>query len=113
MPVICFKEERRPSGSTKYYAYLLRYVDDCLIMHQDADTALHELDHFFKIKSGSIGDPTMYLGAKLRKVVLENRVEAWDTSASNYVQEAVSNSEAYSREHFGGQRFANKVINLL
>ena len=55
----------------------------------------------------------MYLGSKLRKVLLENRVEACDTSASNYVQEAVSNSEAYSREHFGGLRFANKVINLL
>ena len=53
----------------------------------------------------------MYLGAKLRKVVLENGVEAWDTSASDYVQEAVSNSEAYLYEHFGGRKFENKVIN--
>ena len=64
------------------------------------------------MKSGSIGDPNIYLGAKLRKVVLENRVEAWDTSASTYVQESVSNSEAYLHENFEGQKFANKVINI-
>ena len=53
----------------------------------------------------------MYLGAKLRKVVLENGVEAWAISASKYVQGDVSNSEAYLREHFGGQKFAKKVVN--
>ena len=63
------------------------------------------------MKSGSIGYPNKYLGATLRKVVLENGVETWDTSASKYVQEAVSNSEAYLHEHFGGRKFAKKVIN--
>ena len=74
-PDLWFKEETRPSDGAKYYAYLLIYVDDCLVIHHSADTALHELDHFFKIKSGSIWDPNIYLGAKLRKVVLENGVE--------------------------------------
>ena len=63
------------------------------------------------MKSGSIRDPNIYLGAKLRKVILENRVEAWDTSASKYVQEAVPNSEAYLHEHFGGRDFAKMFIN--
>ena len=49
-------------------------------MHHSADKTLHELDHSFKMKSGSIGDPNMYLGAKMRKVVLEKVVQAWDTS---------------------------------
>ena len=53
----------------------------------------------------------MFLGAKLRKVVLENGVEAWATSVSKYVQEAVSNSQAYLREHSGGRKLANKFIN--
>ena len=43
----------------------------------------------------------MYPGAKPRKFVLENGVEAWTTGASKYVQEAVSNSEAYLHENFG------------
>ena len=82
-----------------------------MVIHHAAGTALHEFDQFFKMKSGSIGDPNMYLGSKLRKVVLENLVEAWSTSALKYVQEAVSNSEAYFHEHFGGRGFVKKVIN--
>ena len=53
----------------------------------------------------------MYLGAKLRKVVLENGVEAWATSASKYVHEAVYNLEAYLHENLEGQNFSKKVIN--
>ena len=53
------------------------------------------------MKSVSIGDPNIYLGAKLKKVVLENVVESCATSTSKYVQEAVSNSEADLYEHFG------------
>ena len=56
-------------------------LNDCLIIHHVADTAMHELDHLFKMKSGSIGDPNLYPGAKLRKVLLENGVEVWATSA--------------------------------
>ena len=72
-----------------------------MVIHHAADTALHELDRFFKMNSGSIVDPNMYLGAKLRKVVLENGVEAWANNTLKYGKEAVSNSEAYLHEHFG------------
>ena len=51
-PDLWFKEETRPSDGAKYYAYFLLYVDDCLVIHHASDTALHELDHFFKMKSG-------------------------------------------------------------
>ena len=110
-PDLMFKEETRSSDGAKSYAYFLLYVDDCLVIHHASDTALHGIDNFSKMKSGSIGDPNMYLGSKLRKAVLENGVEAWATSALKYVPEAVSNSEAYLYEHFGGQKFAKKVIN--
>ena len=53
----------------------------------------------------------MYLGAKIRKVVLENEVESWATSAQKYVQEAVSNSGDYLHEHFGDQEFTKKITN--
>ena len=50
-PDLCFKEETRPSDGDKYYAYFFLYVDNFLIIHRVADKALHEPDHFFKIKS--------------------------------------------------------------
>ena len=109
-PDLWFKEETCPSDGAKYYTYFLLYVDDCLVIHHDSDTALHEINHFFKMKSGSIGDKNMYLGDKLRKVVLDNVVESWATGASKYVQEAVSNSEAYLHEHFGSRTIEKNVI---
>ena len=42
---------------------------------------------------------------------MENGVEAWDPIASEYVQEAMSNSEVYLNEHFGGRKLTNKVNN--
>ena len=110
-PDLWFKEETCPSDGDKHYAYFFLYVDNCLVIHNAEDTALHELDHFFTMKSGSIGYPNMYLGAKLRKVVLENGFEAWATSALKYLKEAVSNSEDYLHENFGGRKFSKKVIN--
>ena len=62
------------------------------------------------MKSGSIGDSNMYLGAKLRKFLVENGVKAWATSALKYLQEAVCNSVAYLNDYFGDQKFAMKVI---
>ena len=102
-PDLWFKEETRLSDGAKYYAYFLLYVDDCLVIHHAADTDLHELDQFFKINSGSIRDPNIYLGAKLRKVVLENGVEAWATSELKYVKEPLCSGalgERYMAERY-------------
>jgi hypothetical protein len=45
------------------------------------------------MKPGSIGDPDFCLGAKLKKLIVPNIVEAWTLSPSKYVQEAVLNGE--------------------
>jgi hypothetical protein len=52
-PNVWFKDEVRPSDGFKYYAYALLYVDDALLVHHDAEGALRELDHYFKMKPGS------------------------------------------------------------
>ena len=56
--------------------YMLLYVDDCLCVHHDGEAVLNELDNYFKMKDGSIGDPDMYIGTKLRKTTLSNGVVA-------------------------------------
>ena len=85
-PDIWMKAETRPDGF-RYYSYVLLYVDDCLCIHHDAENVLRQVDKYFMMKPGSIGDPDIYLGAKLRKVRLDNGVEAWSMSPSKYVQE--------------------------
>ena len=55
----------------------------------------NEIGRYFELKEGSIGPPKMYLGAGIRKVKLDNGMEAWAASSSQYVQAAVRNVEEY------------------
>ena len=86
------------SDGTEYYSYILLYVDDVLAIHEEATGLLKRVDYYFKMKKGSIGDPNIYLGARLRPVTLENGVVAWAMSPSKYVQEAVANVEAHLKK---------------
>ena len=47
------------------------------------------------MKKKSIGEPKIYLGGRLRKVVLPNQQEAWDFGSAQYVKAAVKNVEEY------------------
>jgi len=104
-----FKPVVRPDDGFKCYSYILIYVDDILAIHHDATKALCDIDKFFPMKKGSIGDPDIYLGAKLRQVQLNNGVYAWGMSSSKYVQEAVRNTEAYLQQHFGGRKLPKRA----
>ena len=94
-PDLWYKPEVRPEDGHAYYAYILLYVDDCLAVHHNASEALKELDRYFQMKLGSIGDPEFYLGAKIKKTRLQNGVEAWGMSSSKYIQAAVENVKDY------------------
>ena len=104
-----YKHEIRPSDNHKYYSYMLLYVDDALCIHHDGKSALEGLDRYFQMKEGSIGDPDLYLGAKLRKVTLPNGVQAWSTSPSKYIQEAVKNVEEHLHNECGGRKLAKRA----
>ena len=71
-----------------------------MVIHEDARPVLDRIDKFMKLKASSIGDPDIYLGAKLRKVCLDNDVMCWSVSPSKYVQEAVRNCQSYLKENF-------------
>jgi hypothetical protein len=93
------KEETRPDDGVKYWAYILIYVDDILCIHHDPRTSLSHIDKYFKMKPGSIMEPTFYLGAKLKKTVMPNGVAAWGMSSSKYVQAAVQNVQEYLKNN--------------
>jgi hypothetical protein len=93
------KEETRPDDGVKYWAYILIYVDDVLCVHHDPGTSLAQIDKYFKMKPGSIMEPTFYLGAKLKKTVMPNGMVAWGMSSSKYVQATVQNLQEYLKEN--------------
>jgi hypothetical protein len=47
------------------------------------------------LKPSSVGDPDVYLGAKLRQTCLPNGVWAWGLSPSKYVAQAVKNCQTH------------------
>ena len=61
------------------------------MMHHDSLSVLKKLDKYFKLKPSSIGDPDIYIGAKVTKMTLKNNTWCWTLSPSKYVQEAVKN----------------------
>ena len=57
-----------------------------MVIHHDAESVLWRIDKYFKFKPSFIGDPDIYLGAKLNKMLLENIVWVWANSPASYVK---------------------------
>ena len=65
------------------YEYVLLYVDDCLVISHRAESLLQEeIGQHFMLKEESIGAPSQYLNGKLRKVTIDNGVDAWAWGSS-------------------------------
>jgi hypothetical protein len=110
-PDLWYKSEVRPDDGFKYYAYVLLYVDDCMAIGHNPLEVLNQLDKFFTMKKGSIGDPEIYLGCKVKKMTLPNGVVAWGMSPSKYIQEAVQNCEKHLDKRYEGRKLAKKATN--
>ena len=106
-----YKAEVRKEDNYKYYSYVLLYVDDFLCIHHSAEEELNKNDKFFKIKAGSIGDPDIYLGAKVKQMKMNNSVTAWTISPSKYVNEAVNNCEQWIWENMPEHKHSSRATN--
>jgi hypothetical protein len=94
-PDVWMRPAKRSDGSD-YYEYILLYTDDALVVSENAEQILrNELGRYFTLKEESIGPPKVYLGGHVRKIKLDNGVECWAFSSSQYVQAAVKNVEEY------------------
>ena len=75
---------------------MLLYTDDVLVVSDSGEKILREgIGKYFELKESSIGPPDIYLGGKLRRVLLENGVKAWAFGSSKYVTQSVINVENY------------------
>ena len=86
---------KRSNGSD-HYEYIFLYINDDLVLIENAERVLRQdLGRYFTLKEESIGPSKIYLGGSVRKVQLDNGVECWAFSSSQYVQAAVKNVEEY------------------
>ena len=84
-PDVWMRPAKRSDGS-EYYEYILLYIDDALVVSKNAEQVLRtELGCYWTLKEESIGPRKIYLGGHVRKVQLDNRVECWTFSSSQYM----------------------------
>lgn len=87
-PDVWFKPSTKPNGE-KYYTYLLIYVDDVICIDMNPKHYIEAIGNVFKIKEGSAGPPTVYLGANIQKVASRSQGECWGMSCEQYVRDAI------------------------
>ena len=99
------------SDGTTYYEYVLLYVDDALVISENAEEILREeIGKYFELKEESIGRPSLYLGGCVRQVKLDNGVDAWSFSSSRCIQTVVKNVEEWlSKRGDGRWKLPSKV----
>ena len=66
-----------------------------MVIYNDAEKLFSLIDRYFKIKPSSIGDSYIYLGGKLNKMRIKNRVWSGGNSPAIYFKESVANVENY------------------
>ena len=83
---------------TKYYTYILVYVDDILIISDKPKKYMDQLKSHYFVKPGSIGPPNIYLGAEVKRVPDRTGKLAYATSSNKYVREATAVVEKRMKE---------------
>ncbi len=65
-PDLWLKAVTRPNNNVHYYSYILCYVDDILCIHHDPMSVMNEINGYLLLKSSYVGNPDIYLGARLK-----------------------------------------------
>ncbi len=81
-PDLWLKAVTRPEDNVPYYAYILCYVDDILCIHHDPLSVMNKINSYIPLKPSAVGNTDIYLGAKLKRTRLPNRVMGWALSPS-------------------------------
>ena len=92
-PDVWIRAAIKPDGF-KYYEYLLVYVDDILCLTHDPMKVLNTIRQVYPIKDDKIAEPSIYLGATIKKWTIdtpgtEPDIICWSQSARNYLQKAI------------------------
>jgi Reverse transcriptase (RNA-dependent DNA polymerase) len=93
-PDVWMRPAVKPDG-TKYWEYVLVYVDDLLAVSHDPATIMEQLGEHYTLKPGSVRPPAEYLGSDIKEFVIppvngEEPEPCWSMSADTYVKRAVA-----------------------
>ena len=75
----------------EYYAYILVYFDDLLIIMKHPKEAMSQKQESFTVKNSSIEEPKIYLGADINKIYYSNRYYGQKMGDETYVTNTINN----------------------
>lgn len=110
-PDIWYHVEVRPYGF-KYYAYVLAYVDDILVISHDATTTMTALSKLFCLKD-DLSPPRCYAGATIKKWCMmgDESAKHWGhISSEEFDKQTTANAE-HEQDKQGRRVDADKVEN--
>ena len=90
-PDVYFKMKVNEDGN-KYYAYLVTYVDDILVLDINPQSTMNSISKLYRLKDG-ISFPKMYLGTDVRKWTFEDQGQGYALGANSYLKEALKVAE--------------------
>jgi len=94
-PDVWMRPNVKPNG-TKYWEYVLCYVDDVLVISHDPKAVMEHFQSRYTLKPGSVGEPKEYLGTEIKKFDLPNSPDGkprWAMSSDLYVKRALADVE--------------------
>ena len=95
-PDIWMKAVIKPNGD-KYWAYVLCYVDDLLIVSHKPQEVMDFLSKRYTLKEGSVKEPTEYLGNQVGKWDMHDPLnlgkQCWVMLSDLYIKHAVGKVE--------------------
>ena len=95
-PDVWMKAATKADG-TKFYSYVLAYVDDILCLDTNPKQVMDALSKVYKLKDGSVKAPDVYLGAEVKQFKIPESDEPgkirWAMSSSKYVARAIRDVE--------------------
>lgn len=104
-PDVWMRKARKPDG-TRYWEYVLCYVDDVLVVSHNPKLVMEHLCSRYTMKEGSIKEPDEYLGAQVRRYTSGDQ-STWAMSSDLYVKRAIADVERELK--YIGQTLRNKV----
>ena len=75
----------------EYYAYILVYFDDILLIMKYPKDALAQIQESFTVKPSSIEEPKSYPGADINKIYYSDGSYGWTMVDETYVTQAIKN----------------------
>lgn len=98
------------ANGNKYYAYILVYVDDLLVIDKNPMLHMNQLKESYTVCKDTIKTPNIYLGADIKSVSYSDGTKAWTMGSETYVKGAVKNIKARLQED--GYRFNSKLSSI-